>query len=222
MGRVSATGRQQIVNDEGGYRLKAYQDRNGYAIGAGHNGMINGHAITANTTIDRAKAEQLFDADIRKFENMVNSAVKVPISQQWFDALVNFTYINGHIQGTNLIKAINRQDWATATRELSIEPIHEERFKRWRSYVAGRGFGTVAPSGNYSNSSVTPSYSYDYEAIRAENTKTEIALEKNSQLRKDLFDFVNAIDEDDEEPPSISISMKEVDVTGSTSVWGIC
>ena len=43
--------------------------------------------------------------------------------------------------------------------------------------------------------------------------------------RKSKGDFLpicRAIDEDDEEPPSISISMKEVDVTGSTSVWGIC
>ena len=211
---VSAEGRNRIANDEGGYKLRGYKDCKGVpTIGAGHTGKVDGQVVYEGMVISREKAEQLFNNDIKRFEKIVNNAVRVPLTQKWFDALVNFTYINGHIKGTKLLAAVNNQDWATATRELSIEKIHEPRMKRWRAYVSGNS--EIA-------SEVSPSYSYDYEAIKAENAKTEIALEKNSQLRKDLFDFVNAIDEDDEEPPSISISMKEVDVTGSTSVWGIC
>lgn len=214
---TSAEGRNRIANDEGGYKLRGYKDCKGVpTIGAGHTGKVDGQVVYEGMVISREKAEQLFNNDIKRFEKIVNDAVKVPLTQRWFDALVNFTYINGHIKGTKLLAAVNNQDWATATQELSIEKIHEPRMKRWRAYVSGNS--ALASS----TGSTAPAYNYDYEAIKAENAKTELALAENSKLRQDLFDFVNAVDDDGEEQPkNISISMKEVDVTGSTSVWGI-
>ena len=132
-GRLSQKGRERLIADEGGHRLTAYQDSKGvWTIGVGHTGKVDGVAIHKGMTISREKSEQLFENDVKRFEKMVNDAVKVPISQNMFDALVNFTYVNGHIKGTKLLERLNKGDYRGAQQELSIEPIHETRMKRLR------------------------------------------------------------------------------------------
>lgn len=52
----------------------------------------------------------LFKKDIRKYEDRVNSAVKVPLKQHQFDALVSFDYNTGGIYKASLTAAINQRD----------------------------------------------------------------------------------------------------------------
>lgn len=136
-GKMSEEGKARLVSDEGGYVLNAYKDSKGvWTIGAGHTGTVDGVKVGPGMHITKEKAEQLVENDLKVAEKKVNDAVKVPISQRWFDALVNFTYINGHLKGTKLLSAVNNKDWITARKELSIEPQHEKRMQRWRDYVS--------------------------------------------------------------------------------------
>lgn len=59
-----------------------------FTIGYGHYGSDVG----ANQTITDAEATELLRRDILKFENAVNTNVKVEISQSQFDALVSLSY----------------------------------------------------------------------------------------------------------------------------------
>jgi len=56
----------------------------------------------------------LFRRDIAKYEAGVNRAVKVPVSQAQFDALVSFHYNTGAIGRASLVGALNGGDRAAA------------------------------------------------------------------------------------------------------------
>lgn len=64
----------------------------------------------------------LFRKDIQKFARDVRSAVKVPVEQHEFDALVSFHYNTGGISRASLTKALNKGDRALAA----------DAFMRWR------------------------------------------------------------------------------------------
>lgn len=57
----------------------------------------------------------LFRGDIAKYEAAVNRAVKVPITQAQFDALVSFHYNTGAIGRASFVKRLNAGDVAGAT-----------------------------------------------------------------------------------------------------------
>ncbi len=59
-----------------------------YTIGYGHYGAD----VRAGDTITEAEATALMKKDLKVFENAVNNAVKVDISQSQFDALVSLAY----------------------------------------------------------------------------------------------------------------------------------
>jgi len=45
--------------------------------------------------------------------------------------------------------------------------------------------------------------------------------EKETDIRQDLLDFVNTIDDEDDEGPDMHMVACNIDVTGSLGVWGI-
>lgn len=58
---------------------------------------------------------RVFRADLAKYEAAVDRAVKVPVEQHEFDALVSFHYNTGAIGRADLVKALNRGDRKAAT-----------------------------------------------------------------------------------------------------------
>jgi lysozyme len=102
-----------------GLKLNAYKCPAGvWTIGYGTTkGVKPGQAITA------AKAEELLAADLRKFEDTVNTSVAVPITQGQFDALVSLTYNigSGAFRASTLLRKLNAKDYAGAA----------EQFPRW-------------------------------------------------------------------------------------------
>lgn len=68
--------------------------------------MPEGDALTA--AIDRAI--MMFKDDLEKYEARVNAAIKVPLTQYEFDALVSFDFNTGGIHRAMLTKAINAGD----------------------------------------------------------------------------------------------------------------
>jgi len=53
------------------------------------------------------KALSLYEQDLKKYEDRVNKAIKVPLKQHQFDALVSFDFNTGGIFKANLTKEIN-------------------------------------------------------------------------------------------------------------------
>lgn len=54
-----------------------------------------------------------FQHDLRSFEATVNNVVKMPVSQNQFDALVSLTYNIGQaaFNGSTLLKKLNAKDY---------------------------------------------------------------------------------------------------------------
>ncbi|WP_336950860.1 lysozyme [Acinetobacter sp. AS167] len=111
-------------------RLKAYDDGVGvWTIGYGTT-AINGIAVKKSDTCTAEQAKSYMAQDLRKFESAVNTALKVPLNQNQFDALVSLTYNIGisAFKSSTLLKKLNVKDYKGAA----------EQFPRWN-----RGGGRV-------------------------------------------------------------------------------
>lgn len=87
---TTSTAGKNLIKQFEGLRLNAYYDSAGVlTIGYGHTGSD----VKAGMTITQAKADELFNADIRKFELGVSSyLIGVKTTQAQFDALVSLAY----------------------------------------------------------------------------------------------------------------------------------
>ena len=87
----------------------------GHTLGAGYpdpEKMLRGMP----SSLDAALRDvfDLFRRDVAKYEEAVNRAVKVPVTQAQFDALVSFHYNTGAIGRASLVKRLNAGDVAGA------------------------------------------------------------------------------------------------------------
>ena len=116
--RTSQKGIDLIKKFEG-CRLEAYRCPAGvWTIGYGHTkGVQNGQKIT------QAQAEEFLIEDLKVYEKAVESCVKVPLSQNQFDALVSFCYNCGGeaLRTSTLLKLLNEGKYKNAA----------EQFLRW-------------------------------------------------------------------------------------------
>ena len=107
-----------------GLRLTAYQDVGGvWTIGYGHTG-----SVMPGMTITQAEADDLLRKDVQWAVDCVNRAVTVPVNQNQFDALVDFTFNIGcsAFQNSTLLRRLNAKNYAEAA----------EEFTRWK-FVKG-------------------------------------------------------------------------------------
>lgn len=108
--------------------LKAYPDPGTggkpWTIGWGHTKGVNpGDRITER------QAEAFLTEDLAVFELTVNSAVKVPLTQNQFDALVSLAFNIGgaNFAGSTLVKKLNAGDPRGAA----------DQFPRWK-FASGK------------------------------------------------------------------------------------
>jgi lysozyme len=100
-----------IVKEEGS-RNKAYKDTKGLlTIGVGH--LIKAdeqHLI--NTTLTDEQVEELLRSDLRWCSEAVESAVKVPLQQNQYDALYSLCFNIGetNFRKSTVVKRINEND----------------------------------------------------------------------------------------------------------------
>lgn len=113
-----------IYSDEGlkltelfeGCRQEAYLDQAGIpTIGFGH---IKGVKMGDKCTI--AQAEKWLEEDVQEAVGAVNRLVKVPLTQNQFDALVDFTFNlgAGNLAKSTLLRLLNRKDYVKAADEF--------------------------------------------------------------------------------------------------------
>lgn len=126
MAHVSKKGLDFIKSFEG-FRPMAYRDTGGvWTVGYGH----TGRDVTQALIITQATAEQLLQADVRRFEICVENALANDVSQAQFDALVSFAFNVGctAFKNSTLLKHINAGDHRSAV----------EEFHRWNKDDKGK------------------------------------------------------------------------------------
>jgi lysozyme len=99
-----------------GCRLDAYLDSVKVpTIGYGHT-----HGVTLGMTCTQDQAEQWLQQDIQVAAEAVNRMVTVTLTQQEFDALVDFTFNlgTGSLQKSTLLRLLNAGDYKGAATEF--------------------------------------------------------------------------------------------------------
>lgn len=128
--KISNVGLVLIASFEG-TKLKAYDDGVGvWTIGIGTTVYPNGTKVKKGDSCTLDQAKTYFAHDLKRFEASVNNLVKVPLSQNQFDALVSLVYNigSGNFASSTLLKKLNAKDYAGAA----------EQFPQWN-----RGGGKV-------------------------------------------------------------------------------
>jgi lysozyme len=104
-------------------RLKAYDDGVGvWTIGIGTTVYPNGVKVKKGDTCTLDQAKSYFKHDLATFENTVNGSVKVPLSQNQFDALVSLTYNIGSsaFKSSTMLKKLNKSDYQGAADQFPL------------------------------------------------------------------------------------------------------
>lgn len=110
-----------LIKAHEGLRLTAYTDPVGvWTIGYGHTTAAGPPKVERGMKITDAGADAILRQDLAKFEGYVSSAVKVPLNQNEFDALVSFTFNlgPGNLRSSTLLKKLNAGDRAGAADEF--------------------------------------------------------------------------------------------------------
>ena len=113
---ISQNGINLIKNFEG-CRLTAYKCPAGvWTIGYGHTGQN----VHAGLKITQEQAEKYLKDDLIVQCNNVTKLVKVPLTQNQFDALVSFEYNVGYgaLAGSTLLKFLNNKKYNDAAAQF--------------------------------------------------------------------------------------------------------
>lgn len=120
--RISEKGIEFIRRLEG-EKLTAYPDIVGiWTIGVGHTGFVDGKPVVKGMTISAEKSKAILIADLKRFESAVNNAVKIPLTQNQFDALVSlaFNIGEGAFTRSTLVKKLNTGDVIGAAEQFLV------------------------------------------------------------------------------------------------------
>ena len=108
----------KIIKNFEGLRLSAYRDVAGaWTIGYGSTRYHDGKPVKPGDTLaGEAQADALFSNTLGQYENAVNQFVKVPLTQNQFDALVSFTYNEGTgaLEASTLLVKLNEKNYNEA------------------------------------------------------------------------------------------------------------
>ena len=107
--KISKEGIALIKKFEG-LELEAYKCPAGvWTIGYGHIKDVQEGDVWSET-----HAEHMLEVELEEYENYVNAAVTVPLSQNQFDALVSWVFNlgNGNLTSSTMLKVLNSGDYA--------------------------------------------------------------------------------------------------------------
>lgn len=132
-----------------GLRRTAYQDSGGvWTIGYGHTGP----AVAAGKTISELEAEALLRADLRSAIDCVNTAIRVALEQNHFDALVDFCFNagRGNFAHSTLLTKVNARDLSGAAEQfglwINVNGQPNRGLQRRRAAEAAMFRGTYRPN----------------------------------------------------------------------------
>lgn len=110
--KTSPAGRAAIARREGNL-LTAYQDSKGiWTIGVGHTSAAGDPKVTKGLKITAAQSDEILSRDLAGVEKTINRAIKVPLNQNEFDALVSFVFNVGGaaFRNSSLLRKLNAGD----------------------------------------------------------------------------------------------------------------
>lgn len=110
--KMSEKGRAILTQREG-LRLAAYRDSVGvWTIGVGHTSAAGSPKVTPGLRLTKEQVDEVFARDLVKYEDAVNSNIKVPLAQNEFDALVSFCFNigPGGFSRSTVVKRLNAGD----------------------------------------------------------------------------------------------------------------
>jgi lysozyme len=102
-----------------GCKLRAYRDQKGvWTVGYGHTGP----EVVAGLTITRDEAEKFLLRDVQTAATFVNRVVAVQLTQEEFDALVDFVFNlgRGAFQSSQLLRELNAGNLAAAATQFDM------------------------------------------------------------------------------------------------------
>ena len=121
--QLSNNGEAVIKNFEG-LRLQAYRDSAGvWTIGYGSTRYHDGKMIKPGDKLaNEEQAVALFKNTLGQYEDAVKSLVKVPLSQNQFDALCSFAYNEGTgaLKESTLLRNLNKGDYQGAADQFLV------------------------------------------------------------------------------------------------------
>ena len=107
-----------IIKNFEGLSLSAYRDEAGvWTIGYGSTRYHDGKPVKPGDQLaSEVQADALFRNTLGQYEDAVNRCVKVPLSQNQFDALASFTYNvgTGGLEESTLLVKLNEKNYAEA------------------------------------------------------------------------------------------------------------
>ena len=109
---------RNFIKNQEGLRLNAYLcPSRTWTIGWGHTGA----EVVKGLVITKEQAESYFRNDITIHENNVSRLVKVPLTQNQFDALVSFEYNAGYgnFSSSTLLKLLNQKKYNEAAAQFT-------------------------------------------------------------------------------------------------------
>ncbi len=108
----------KLIKGFEGLRLVAYRDVAGvWTIGYGSTRYHDGKAVKPGDKLaNEVQADAIFRNTLGQYVDAVNSYVKVPLTQNQFDALVSFTYNEGTgaLGVSTMLKKLNQKDYQGA------------------------------------------------------------------------------------------------------------
>jgi lysozyme len=140
--KMSKAGLMELIGHEAIVQTR-YKDSAGvWTIGVGHTkaaGAPDPKTFLGEMSI--ADVIKLFRKDVVPYSNDVNAAVKVPVSQTEFDALVSFHFNTGAIRRASLVKSLNNGNRQKAAAEFlnwkSPPEILKRRKKEQKLFAEG-------------------------------------------------------------------------------------
>ena len=118
---MSQGGLDNLLKKFEGCKLKAYHCPAGVCtIGYGHTSAAGAPQVVDGMTITQAQAEDILKRDIVKYEVAVMDLVKVKLTQNQFDVLVDFAYNAGvgALKSSTLLKKVNAGKFDDVPAEL--------------------------------------------------------------------------------------------------------
>ena len=93
-----------------------------WTIGIGTTVYPNGTKVKKGDKCTQAQALEYLQHDLKSFEKTVNDSVKVPLSQNQFDALVSLSYNigSGAFKNSTLLKKLNAKDYVGAADQFHV------------------------------------------------------------------------------------------------------
>jgi lysozyme len=150
--RMSADGRAQLIRREG-FRTKAYKDSVGvWTIGVGHTSAAGEPRVTPGLVITRQEVDEILSRDLRQYEDAVSAAVRVPLTQGQFDALVSFCFNigTGGFRKSTVVRRLNGGDYKGAAAAFMMwnkpPEIKGRRDSERKQFLAATGAPKSAPA----------------------------------------------------------------------------